>query len=426
MRTLLRRSLRTSLILPVALVLAGPGCSSEAPRGAAEVEPQTTTTTEGLPNCPSGSFATDCNPETICNPTCHIVTVCTCTPIPLPDIPSGGGPVLPSLQLVTVAFQGDTQNDNSLTGADASAFGDFVVHSKWLQTVTADYRTGSSFVASHVAHHDLPPYPGGAVDVPTLLTNAFNSSVIPFPTNPGGYLYEVFVPQAGCSGGASRHDSFTYGGYYVAWAQVCGNAVFMPGERAASEEIIEAITNPYGNGFNFSQGPIMPWTDQGEVVDACSGIPLAAEGGYTLATAWSNSAANVGGRSPCVPAPGAYYNVVPTSPISFDEADTTPVTAQVGSTVNVTLTGWALGASSTATWEVTAAFMEGVTVQPKLVGTQGSLPGSVIVGVKKPITLQITVPAGTGHGTTSWVDVTSHYPGGSQSTAVWPIAISIP
>jgi hypothetical protein len=397
------------------------------------VQPLAGTTTEGLPGkCPAGYYVVDCNPETICGgnpPHCHIVNVCDCAPIPFPlpfpDIPTQGGPVLPKLELVTVAFQGDTQYDGSSTGQDASAFGDFVVQSQWLQKVTADYRSSSPFAATHVAHYDLPPV-GGTVDVPTLLTNAFDSHAIPFPTSPGGYLYEVFVPQAQCNGGESRHDSLTYNSYYVAWAQVCGNAVVKPGNSGASHELIEAITDPYGTGYTFRKGPNTPWSAQDEVSDTCEGVQPYAEGAYTLATAWSNKAAEAGGVSPCIPATSAYYNVSPSAPLAWDQWNTTAVTVAAGSTVNVELVGWSAGAPANATWDVGVVPMMGVTLPMTMLGPTGSQPWLVTASANAKVTLQITVPAGM-HGVWSWVDVRSYFPGSSGTYyGVWPIMVSVP
>ena len=255
-----------SMIIPAVLAaLSSAACSSEVPR--AEAEAQEKTSEAIVSSCPAGySPVCDCQPEYICSGVplhCTIKTVCSCDcvqnppfPIPFPAMPTSGGALVPKLQLVTVTFAGDQQWNGSqwmTTTSLADHFGDFVVASQWLQTVTADYRpnpTTTPFAAKHLARVQLPTYTGGAInDIPGFIVQNITAGVFPFPSaDPKGVFYEIYMPAAACATasipGSSFHGSFTYNGALVTFARICGNAVFMPGNTAPSHEIAEAITNP--------------------------------------------------------------------------------------------------------------------------------------------------------------------------------------
>jgi trypsin len=332
-------------------------------------------------------------------------------PIPFPQMPDNGGSTLPKLQLVTISFQGDTQWDGSFTSTDADQFGDFIVQSQWLQTVTADYRTSSPFVATHLANYVMPPYAGGPVEIPALLQQLIDNQQVPLPADTSGLLYAFYVPGGeACQTveypGYSYHNFTTVNGVEVAYVRSCGNALFSLGSVGASHEVAEAITDPFLNAYSFSGTG--PWAHQGEVGDACEGSTTT-EGGWPLATIWSNSAAKKA-ESPCIPAPAMYHNVSPSGPLTWDQWDTTPIVLQPNVSVTVTLRGWSYPADASP-WNLE-------TVQ------SGSFP--VTVSFSGPVSdvksVDMTLTANGTSGQSAWVDVRSSQPGGY---GVWPFRVQM-
>lgn len=434
----LRRALHATFVLAIPALLA-PACGSGDPTsaGSAERADATERTPEILPKCPLGEVP-DCEPETICYPGfpphCVIKNICQCVtgpdpfPIPFPAMPKGSGSTLPQLDLVTVTFAGVLQWDGTPMTPQAQAFGDFVVGSQWLQTVTASYRSSSPFSATHYAKKEYPSLPAGTIDIPTFLTQGLQQGTLPFPTTAAqqsGLLYAVYVPPQSCAtgpyAGSSYHDSFVYNGETIAFARMCGDAPFLGNNVGPSHEIAEAITDPYsstsGTAYTFSGSntPITdPWFTQGEVGDACEGF-VATEGGWSLATIWSNDAVATNGRSPCVPAPATYHNVSPSGPLAWQDWDTSSISLASPGSVNVSLTGWTYP-SSTASWTITA---DVDTNTPYL---SASLSSSTISN-NGTVNMTLSLPAGYTSGTRAWVYVHSN---ASGAQTVWPFEVVVP
>lgn len=90
--------------------------------------------------------------------------------------------------------------------------------------------------------------------------------------------------------------------------------------RAATEQLVNVVTNPYpvsAPAYASVEERFQAWIGDGtEVTDLCKGASDKAQVGglgVVVARGWSNKAA-AAGKDPCVPAPGAYFNAVPTLP----------------------------------------------------------------------------------------------------------------
>lgn len=377
--------------------------------------------------CPVG-YVPDCVPEYVCfrpPPYCVIRNVCTCVPsgdpfpIPFPQMPTGGGTVMQQLDLVTVSFQGHKQSDGKDVPTLVADFGSTIGSTAWIQTITKSYRTGSSPFAVTNKNIVMPPYVSGTIDPVALVTGLLNNPANGLSASTPGLLFEVFLPSAACGGGNSRHDHFAYGTTQVAYAVSCGDLPFGGNNVGPSHELAEAITDPFFNGYTFSNlWPSVPWAQEGEVGDACEGM-VAHDPAYSfpLATIWSNNAAAAGG-SPCVPAPSLYFNVSPSGPLAWDQWNTTPISMTPGSTVKVTVTGWTYP-STAQTWPVTLAIdpNSGTWLTGSISASTISTNGSVT------LTFHASPSAPTNSNTRGWAQVVSTLNG---AQTVWPLSFVVP
>jgi hypothetical protein len=136
-------------------------------------------------------------------------------------------------------------------------------------------------------------------------------------------LSDAFVPRY-CSGGPrALHRALRIGKEKIAYAVLprCGDEAELTG--SASDEILEATTNPdpSARGFAFERGSAhLGFTAAGvEPVDPCGLITMdnhwMLEIGFVVQRAWSNRAASLG-RDPCVPSRAGrpYVALVPREP----------------------------------------------------------------------------------------------------------------
>ncbi|HEY5243945.1 MAG TPA: hypothetical protein VIJ22_20830 [Polyangiaceae bacterium] len=357
-------------------------------------------------------------------------------------VPDGGGPVLPSMRLVTVSFAGYEHE------ADVQAFGSWLPTSDWLTTAGAEYGVGAGVDAGHVVLADTAPTTVTLPEVGAFLAARIGDGTLPSSTSiESDYLYVLYYPSsttvhitagdAGCSAAGGFHASYSNGGLYFVFAAIPDNCTTIaPGlglgsldfvEMDASHEIIEGASDPYTvatDGSAVAGGPSAwhmtdetnPWWSLGgEIGDACTSHCVH-DSGFTVQRIWSNRAASQGAE-PCLPAVDPEFGVSPT-------ADA-PITVAAGQSAQVPLVGWST--TPIASWKgvatsgpyVTSDFEPMVVTQPELFGN--GTPG----------TLTVTVPAGTpsgSHGVVFIEAVPASSPGGVAygSWGIWPVIVDVP
>jgi len=307
-----------------------------------------------------------------------------------PQMPNHGVPSLPRLQLVTITFEGYPYR------AFVESFGDFVVGSQWLKTITQDY---APIAATHLAKVVLPaPAQGANADFGAVLAAHLADGSLPYPQDPAGLLYLVYAPSP--CGGGGYHSWVTFQGNPLPFAVAFNCSEDKAAEGVASHGIAEALTDPFSANLpdggvaagTFFDQTSAPWV--GEVGDICNFSPWWSEGAYRFLGIWSNAAAADGG-SPCVPYPSGlpYFNVSP-SPAA-------PQTLAAGSSVNVTLTGWSN--APMGPWHLSITpdnyARQDFDARPAL--------SSASIGNGTTVTLTLQVPAGTPSGAQATIRVHS-------------------
>jgi hypothetical protein len=339
---------------------------------------------------------------------------------PLPQIPDQGGPLLTSPVLVTITYPNFQYEDA------AKSFGDYVVSSKWIATVGADYGVGTG-THRHVVLGDAAPSAVASSDTESMLAAKIADGTLPggVENKPTNYLYMIFYPSTTtmtdldpaetCAatndiGGAAWHDSVNGANQSFAYAVIptCSKEGVPLVEVAASHELIEAMTDSYPLVTTAYQMPqTSSWYVTGEVGDLCEFMSPVVEDGHTLTRVWSNSAA-AKSQSPCIPQPiDPFYDVSVSPDVVHSVAAGNQITLQV--------TGWSTQPVPDWTLE---AYPAPYTFTPT-----AKLSGSTMNnGVAA--TLTVGVPAGTPSGSQGWVLLYSAR--GNQYTALWPVAITTP
>lgn len=252
----------------------------------------------------------------------------------LPRIEYLGGPVLRHPQVVTITFEGD---EPALVSR-LERFGSLIAQSSWWREVVAGYcitpddciGVGSPAAPAHLT--DELPEVVSDLDVEEILFRALlrgdlgevgDDSLLTVYLPAGVGLRDAMYP-AYCDGGPrGYHSALRSGSDVVAYAVIprCGGETELT--STASQEILEATTNPdpsargfalqpSGAGAGFSLSGVEP-------VDPCGLITMdhhqTTEQGFAVHRAWSNRAAGLG-LDPCVPArgPGTYRALIPREP----------------------------------------------------------------------------------------------------------------
>ncbi|MHB1844214.1 MAG: hypothetical protein ACYCWW_05185 [Deltaproteobacteria bacterium] len=328
------------------------------------------------------------------------------SPVGLPQLTLGPGPVLSSVKLVTITYANDPLR------ATDEAFGDWIVTSAWFATVGKDYGVGPGTQKAKVELAETAPSQIADYGIDGALTQWIADGTVPAPD--AQTLYLVYYPPTtsvtdaandaiSCTIAAGYHSEDHTHSPSFAYAVVptCSSAdpVVAAAEvqGAASHELIEAATDPLPDSNpGWQLAPTNPWVlARGgvEVGDLC--FPLGAtEDGYTLSGIWSNSAA-AAGDDPCVPSSGApYYTVYATPSV---------VALQPGGQARVTLVGWANAA--VPSWPIA------VSVGPGQQGLPGFTPTATLsvptVGDGLTATLTLQAPAGAPSGASASIVVFS-------------------
>jgi hypothetical protein len=282
---------------------------------------------------------------------------------PVPPVAYHGGPVISHPQLITITYQDDTN-----TAVD-QAFDEWIIQSKWLETIGADYGVSLGSNMNVVLPGSAPTSLQDS-DVQNILVALIADGGLPAPVVPDGggvpdQLYMFWFPYTTTISGTSLGVSCqSFGAYHneddvgvtpFAYAVIPTCDPYSPyyQEVSASHELAEASSDPLvqtapaytSNSFNNG------WI--GEIGDLCTPFDsfYLLDGGTYMAVQriWSNSAVEDAGTQPCIPAaPMAYAALTPDGGINLPNAcDSTaveactsvfPVTA--GQTYDLELTGW--------------------------------------------------------------------------------------
>jgi hypothetical protein len=317
-------------------------------------------------------------------------------------IPSGGGATLVSARIAVVTFAGYSFADS------IEAMADFVPTSHWLAAASSEYGVGTPSVVAKVRLTEAAP-------VFTSAT-AFAAWVTAQSLPPADFYAFVFPPDATfddpnigalCNEFTGYHDaqgtSYTFAVIGTCPKHVAGLTDAEQAEHVFAHELVEALTDPYGDGFA-ARDPELPFSHVGggELADVCDGV--AREGGFVLARSWSNASA-AAGADPCQPSPATYFNVTPPS-LSVQHV-------AAGTSVAIPLTGF-------STAETTDWVLENV------LGARGFNPQVTFdrTEMNNALTamMTISVPASATPGSTATMLVRSFHAGDS-SYALQPIVV---
>jgi hypothetical protein len=334
--------------------------------------------------------------------------------VPLPLLVFHNGTVFTHPQVVTVTWP------EFAFESDAQAFGDGVVASQWLTTVSAEYGVTG---ATHLSKAMIDAGTASITDAQLqgLLNASIATGTLPSPLTTPQLLFLIFTPPglaldasaitksgALCGAYYGYHYFSSYDGGRYAYA-VSGDCDGQIGSitQLASHELLEATIDPFNDGYFIDAPTTDDWVlFRGvESADLCQAVPSVTEFGYALERGWSNAAVDAD-LTPCVPVPAGE---IPYSDVSPAQGEVMAVDA--GDTVQVSLTGWAVAAR--ADWPVSvqdwpaAAFLTHpqLSVTTMNNGTQA--------------TLTISVPPGTPAGQLGSAVVYS----GSTNGRYWPITL---
>lgn len=332
-----------------------------------------------------------------------------------PPIPSNGGGALASANLVVVTFAGYEFAD------DVEAMVDWIPTSPWLAATGAEYGVGTPTVLAKVRLGSAAPSFTSAADFTAWLAGQIGGAIPAAPS--ASTVYVVVFPSGAsftdpslgsiCGSFTGYHDAAAARAYAFAAIGTCpGHVAGLTDveqvERVLSHEVLEALTDPYGDGFA-ARDPEDPWSfvAGGELADVCNGY--AREGGFLAVRSWSNAAA-AAGLDPCEPNdPGAIY---------FGVAAATQSTLHVaaGASTTVALTGFST--APTNDWAV-----ELVKGQNDFVPTIDFTPGAMNNG--RVATMTIGVPAATPAASTVVLLLHSLH-GGDATYTLQPIVVRTP
>ncbi len=231
-------------------------------------------------------------------------------PVPHPaalEFTNKGGPVLAHPSIVTVTWPDDAMTDFVRT------FDTWITTGSYLGAL-AQYGIGAATHAGSFVFGGAAPAELDVVDIGTMLANEVVAGGLVAPT--ADRLYVVYTPpgttvlQMGfksCDTFGGLHTSLATAGlpsFIYAVVPRCHNDYDTDVgnlTRAASHEIVEAITDPLtpSNPAWSTQEPSI--STGAEIADACPG-GVAVVDSYRLSRYYSNTAAHTGQR-PCVPAP---------------------------------------------------------------------------------------------------------------------------
>lgn len=321
---------------------------------------------------------------------------------PLTVIESQGGPVMAHPRLVLVMYRDDPNRDA------LEAHARWLVTSPWLHAVGDEYGVGDGSVLGVVHRDEDAPDAITDTAIASYLAAGIADGTLPAPPD-GAYddvLYVVYFPQhtviTQTVGASPQRSCESFGGYHYEAARKGGRFAYaviptcpVPRafmgitpleneELAVSHEVLEAATDPLPRtrpAYALPPSSQSPWLLIGsELADLCSlTLHLHRDGMFVAERSWSNAAARLGDRDPCVPAdPGVAHFGITASPDTIQRV-------AGGESATFTLRGWST--ARTADWRVvtttTGAFTPMVTLDATTMNNGGTA------------TMTVTVPRGT-------------------------------
>jgi hypothetical protein len=227
----------------------------------------------------------------------------------LPELSYHGGPIIESLRVVTVTFEGDPLRDR------LEKFGDTITGGAWWRAVTDGYcdARGKCVRAGQGGGHlVIPGAPKPAYDDASI-----QELVRALPAPVEEKVYAIYFP----AGVTVREGCRTIPSYHAAVEQTRALYMVIPrcGDEAtatvaASNELVGVATNPFDRSGYYLTDPI--WAVRGgEASDLCEDIgqenDRVREGDFWVQRSWSIKAARAR-TDPCVPATGEpYFSAAP-------------------------------------------------------------------------------------------------------------------
>jgi hypothetical protein len=317
---------------------------------------------------------------------------------------------------VTISFAGYAYQ------SQMQAFGDWVVSSKWLANICSEYRCGTGTHVAKIVIPDAPPAVVGEQDIVSFLLAQMQNGVVPRPPTPeNDWFYVIYYPAStrvdapgftGCQTGGFHYFARD-GQTRFAYSPIpdCA-ATRLPGwtpleaiEENASHELIEAVTDPYGDGFYLTDPQNPRSIFEGEIADYCVGNTTE-EAGFTATRVWSNRAAAMG-LDPCQPAPPVPY---------FNVSAAAKVEVPTGGSATFSVTGWST--AERAPWDLVVGgwLLSAFDPMAKLSGSR--------LNNGDMLTVTVSSPAGTPSGTRGSLMFYS-YDKQSGPYATWPVLLEV-
>jgi hypothetical protein len=319
---------RSSLVVAAALAsvgLLGVACGSSsdaaAPAGSSGTDP----TPDAAPATPTpaegGTAPGDAGPDAA-----YTVTSLAAQ---MPQVKSGGGPVLVAPKAIVISFPADP------LAASYESFANDVAAGTYWHDTTSEYGVGPLSVLAPVHLQAAAAASLSDDQVHSVLATAIADVANAFPTPDSSTVYTLLIPHgtsetgpAGATacgtGFAGYHSSFALGdGTVIAYAVIVECIAGQTTTRTLAHELAEAATDPFGpkQAAFHSVGPrdlaYAVGTSLGtELGDLCeTGAPFILPGvQLKAARIWSNAGAS-SGHNPCLPVPPGeqYFMTLPTS-----------------------------------------------------------------------------------------------------------------
>lgn len=322
---------------------------------------------------------------------------------PLTQVPYLGGPILQHPELILISYA----DDPNVATLEADAR--WLVGSSWLTAVGSEYGVSSGSVMATVRSSSRAPTRISDTQIQAMLTAGLRDQTIPSPPN-GDFsnaLYVIYYPSSTQvlldEGGRTSVSCQDFGGYHFeatgpsgpfSYAVIPNCPGFFPGlsdveseELAFSHEVIEAATDalPYSRpGYTVDPAGDSPLLlVGGEVTDLCAqSTRVYREGNYVASLSYSNAAAALGDRDPCIPGdPPPPYYLAMTDPEHLQVVRAgSSIQLQVDAWSNVPMPDWSVQALPQGTFNV------GVSLSASRMNNG------------RHATLTLSVPAGTQPG----------------------------
>lgn len=300
---------------------------------------------------------------------------------PLIQMANNGGPVMKSMEVYTVVWQGD-----EALGQQVQDFLSWMMSSEYYTGSLGEYGVGAGQAMGVIV---IPAAAPATLDDSALspLIKGYIADKT-FPTPNENTVFSFVVPQSTQSTLYGSNGCQDYGGYHAETRVATGSNQFVPyainlqckgfgGDKpfddltdVISHEIAETATDghPYTNPAYMADPSLAPLG--GEVGDLCVGLSTTfdvtqnlGDGGvptaesYFVTRLWSNKAAAAGNADPCVPAPQGkpYFNVA---------VDPANIMIAAGQTVTAKIEPYAFGAVGTIKWSFEGQPGQGITISP--------------------------------------------------------------